>query len=149
MDNMGGLLKLYYVDGDDFVSLEPGEDDLLLLTLAGGAVINEIEFTAETGKISEVSDETDNGTVYNFEVSCRIAKCGPANTNLMGELRLKRIIILAQDDNDNFWLAGAPGSYFKIITTSDTGVLTSDFNSRQLKISASLVTESVFIESPF
>lgn len=148
MDNMGGLRKLYYIDADDFVSLEPGENDLSILTLENGATINEIEFTDGTGKISEAEENSDHGTVYNFEVSCRIPKCGPDNRNLMGDLRQKRILILGEDNNENFWLAGAPGSYFNININSGTGEVAPDPNNRQLKISAALMTGSVFIESP-
>jgi hypothetical protein len=147
MDNMGGLRKLYYIDADDFISLEPGEDDLSELTLEDGADIHEIEFTAETGKISEVEDETDNGTQYNFEILCSIPKCGPGNSDLFGALRKKRILLMCEDDNENVWLTGAPGSYFKILTNSDTGTSIADLNSRQLKISASLMTGSVFIDA--
>ena len=149
MDNMGGLRKLYYIDADDFVSLELGENDLYDLTLENGAEINEIEFTQDTGKISETEDETDDGTVYNFETSCRIPKCGPDNKDLLGDLKQKRLLILGEDNNEQFWLTGAPGSYFNINTNSGTGEATPDTNSRQLKISAALMTGSVFIESPF
>lgn len=148
MDNMGGLRKLYYIDADDFVSLELGENDLYDLTLENEAVINEIEFTQDTGKISEVPDETDNGSAYNFETSCRIPKCGPDNADLFGDLKQKRLLILGIDNNDNYWLAGAPGSYFQINTNSSTGEGSPDMNARQLKISAALMTGSVFITSP-
>jgi hypothetical protein len=149
MDNMGGLRKLYYIDADDFVSLEQGEDDLYDLILEEESDINEIEFTQDTGKISENEEESDNGIIYNFEVSCRIPKCGPDNSNLFGEIREKRILILGIDNNENYWLAGSPGSYFKINISSSTGEVSQDMNARQLKISAPLTTGSVFITSPF
>lgn len=149
MDNMGGLRKLYYIDADDFVSLEMGENDLYELTLENAAPITEIKFTDGTGKISEVPDETDNGSAYNFEASCRIPKCGVDNNDPLGDARHKRILILGEDNNDMLWLAGAPGTYFNININSTTGEGTPDMNSRQLKISAGLMTGSVFIESPF
>jgi hypothetical protein len=149
LDNMGGLRKLYYIDADDFVSLTPDENNLNTLVLEEGAAIDEIEFTSESGKISETEDITDNGTVYNFEATCIIPKCGPDNLNPLGDLRQKRLLIMGEDNNGNFWLAGAPGSYFDIVTTSNTGQATQDLNARQLKISAGLMTSSVFIETPF
>jgi hypothetical protein len=149
MDNMGGLRKLYYIDADDFISLTPGGNNLNTLVLETGAGINEIGFTAETGTISESEDISDNGSIYTFEVSCTIPKCGPDNLNLLGDLRQKRLLIIGIDDNENIWLAGAPGSYFNITTISNTGILAADLNSRQLKISAPLMLSSVFISSPF
>jgi hypothetical protein len=149
MDNMGGLRKLYYIDADDFVSLEEGQNDLYDLTLDNEAVINEIDFTHDTGKISESEENSDQGTIYNFETSCRIPKCGPDNTNLMEDLRQKRILILGEDNNENLWLAGAPGSYFNVSINSTTGEASPDPNNRQLKISAALMAAVIFIESPF
>jgi hypothetical protein len=149
MDNMGGLRKLYYIDADDFISLTPDGSNLNTLVLETGAGINEIEFTAETGTISESEDISDNGSIYTFEVSCSIPKCGPDNLNLLGDLRQKRLLIIGIDDNENIWLGGAPGSYFNITTVSNTGILAADLNSRQLKISAPLMLSSVFISSPF
>jgi hypothetical protein len=58
-------------------------------------------------------------------------------------------MIIAEDDNENFWLTGSPGSYFKILSSGTTGQATSDLNARQLKISAALMTSSVFISTPF
>jgi hypothetical protein len=149
MDNMGGLQKLYYIDADDFISLTPDGNNLNTLVLENGSTINEIEFTQETGKISESEDISDNGSIYNFEVSCSIPKCGPDNYDLMGDMKQKKILILGIDDNENIWLAGSPGSYFNITTNSNTGTAAADLNSRQLKISASLMQSSVFIVSPF
>jgi hypothetical protein len=149
MDNMGGLRKLYYIGADDFDSLTPGTGNLFTLGLKGGSTPEEIEFTPETGKISESEEDSDNGTIYNYEVSCSIPKCGPDNTDPFGDLKQKRIMIIAEDDNENFWLTGAPGSYFKILSSSTTGQVTSDLNARQLKISAALMNGSVFISTPF
>jgi hypothetical protein len=149
MDNMGGLRKLYYIDADDFVSLDPAGNNLFELTLAEGATLTEIKFSQETGKISEVPDETDHGTLYNYEVSCIIPKCGPDNNTPFGNSKEKKLLLLGIDDNENIWLTGAPGSYFKIIQSGSTGTTAADINSRQLKISAALMTGSVFIVSPF
>jgi hypothetical protein len=149
MDNMGGLLKLYYIDADDVVSLTPSNNNLNTLLLKNGAVISEIEFTPETGKISETEDISDNGSIYNFEAACTIPKCSPDNIDIFGDLRQKRLLILAIDSNENIWLTGRPWSYFNITTSSNTGTTAADLNSRQLKISAPLMIGSVFIESPF
>lgn len=148
MNNMGGLLKLFYIDADDFVSLEEGEDDLYELTLDNGAVIHEIHFTEDTGKISETEEETDNGTIYNFETSVRIPGFIASNSDLMGALKHKRIMILGMDSNENFILAGSPGSYFKTGIASTTGEASPDPNSKRLNITASFAEGVKFIESP-
>jgi hypothetical protein len=148
MYNMGGLLKLYYIDADDFVSLEEAGNYLFDLTLDNGAIINEINFTQDTGKLSETEEETDHGIMYNVEVSCRIPGFIASNSALMGDLRQKRIMILGMDSNENFILAGSPGSYFKIGIASTTGEGSPDPNSKRLTITASLPDGVKFIESP-
>jgi hypothetical protein len=149
MDNMGGLRKLYFIDADDFVSLDPAENNLFKLTLTEGAVLTEIKFSQDTGKISESEDESDHGTIYNYEASCIIPKCVPDNKTPFGNSKEKKLLLLGIDDNENIWLTGAPGSYFKINQSGSTGTAAADLNSRQLKISAALMTGSVFIVSPF
>jgi proline racemase len=149
MDNMGGLLKLYFIDADDFVSLEEDGEELYDLTLDNGATIHEISFTEDTGKISETEETTDNGIAYNFEAVCRIPACGPGNSDPLGDLRDKKLLILGEDSNNNFWLAGSPGSYFSIALSSTTGQAPQEPNARQLRISATLAEGAVFINSPF
>lgn len=148
MNNMGGLLRLFYIDAEDFVSLDEGENDLFDLTLDNGALINEINFTQDTGKLSETEEETDNGIMYNVEVSCRIPGFIASNSALMGDLRQKRIMILGMDSNEKFILAGSPGSYFKVGIASTTGEASPDPNSKRLTMTASLPEDVKFIESP-
>lgn len=145
MNNMGGLRKLWYIDAEDFVSLVAGAGNLYTLTLVAGTTPEEIEFTMGTGRISEQEDITDNGILYNFETSCRIPKCGPDNTDPLDGNRQKKLLILGEDENENLWLAGSPGSYFNISLTSGTGENQAEMNSRQLRISAGLPEGCVFI----
>ncbi len=145
MNNMGGLRKLWYIDAEDFVSLVAGAGNLYTLTLANGVTPEEIDFTQGTGRIAEQEDITDSGTIYNFETSCRIPKCGPDNTDPLDGNRQKKLLILGEDENENLWLAGSPGSYFNITQSGGTGENQADPNSRQLKISASLTEGCVFI----
>lgn len=149
MNNMGGLNKLYYIDADDFVSIALGEDSLYDLTLDNGATVHEIEFTQDTGKISETEEETDHGTQYNFEATCRIPAFAVSGAALMGDLRHKKVMILGLDSNDNYILAGCPGSYFNVSISNTTGGAQPDPNSRSLKIAATLTDSVKFIESPF
>jgi DNA-binding beta-propeller fold protein YncE len=145
MDNMGGLNRLYYIDADDFVSLVKGIDDLYTLTLDQGKAPHEIVFTQDTGKISETESDNDNGVIYNYEASVKVPKCSVDNNDLLGEYRQKKLLILGEDNNENLWLTGDPGSYFDIGIINDTGTNSQDMNGSTLKISASLAKGSVFI----
>ena len=149
MNNMGGLLKLYYIDSADFVSLEEGQDSLYDLTLEAGATITEIEFTQDTGKLAETEEDTDNGIQYNVEISCRIPGFVASNSNLMGDLRHKKIFLLCEDANGNYILVGSPGAYFSAGVSATTGEAQSEANSKTLRLSASLAEGVKFIESPF
>jgi hypothetical protein len=145
MNNIGGLLKLYYIDADDYVDAEEGTDGIYDLMLATGSAPIEISFTEDTGRISETEQDTDHGIQYNYEISCRIPKLQEDNRELLGDLRRKKLLILAQDGNENWWLTGRPGVYFKIDISKDTGANTQDRNNQELKISASLAEGSVFV----
>lgn len=146
MDNMGGLLKLFIIDADDYVSLADDDaDNVFDQTLSSGAEPYELEFTEDTGKISEAEEETDNGIAYSFEASCRVPKLGPADKVLFNELRQKRIMIMALDSNGNWWLTGAPGTYFKFTVGKDTGAASAEMNGTSIKISAVLAQGSCFI----
>jgi len=146
---MGGLLKLYYIDADDFVSLETGQDSLYELSLAAGAVISEIKFTQDTGRLSETEEDTDNGIQYNIDITCRIPGFDVSSSNLMGDLRQKKIMILVEDSNENFILVGSPGAYFGVNVSGTTGEAQQEAHSRSLRLSASLAEGVKFIESPF
>jgi hypothetical protein len=145
MNNMGGFNRLYYIDADNFSALSLNGNGLYDLTLDEGKSPVEIAFTPGSGKLSESEAPGDQGTLYNFEVSCKVPKCGNDNRDLLGAYRKKKILILAEDENENLWLAGDPGSYFDINVTGDTGAGQADYNGRGLKISASLAKGSVFI----
>jgi hypothetical protein len=145
MNNMGGLNKLFLIDADDFVSLDPGTDNLYTLTLDEEADVNEIEFTQDTGRISESEEDTDNGLIFKYEASVKVPKCGPGNSTTFQQLRIKKLMILGEDNNGSWWLTGYPGSYFGISIDSDTGASSQDLNSMTIKITAALPIPSLFI----
>jgi hypothetical protein len=146
MDNMGGLNQLSFIDADDVVSLQLDEDNVYNLILEGGKAPHEIAFTEDTGKLSENENNTDeNGVFYSFEASCRVPNCSESNSDIIGEYRKKKLLILGKDNNERLWLAGYPGSYFDFNLSSDTGGSNQEVNGRTIKISASLPNKSVFI----
>jgi hypothetical protein len=145
MDNMGGLRKLFLIDAEYFVSLTEASGNLYTLVLDENVIISEIEFSSDSGKISETEELTDNGLLFNYETTCKVPKCGPVDAEVYVVKRQKKLLVLAEDNNGNFWLTGFPGSYFNMTISSDTGASAQDLNSRQLKISASLSNPSVFI----
>lgn len=145
MDNMGGINKLYLIDADYFSSLNEDSGDVWNLLLDSGVEIDEIEFTEDTGRLSETEEETDNGVVFNYEVSVLVPKVGPGDSSRFAALRHKKLMVLVQDNNDQWWLTGAPGSYFKFTIVNATGTAAADRNGSTLTISASLPTGSIFV----
>lgn len=145
MDNMGGINKLFLIDADYFSSLDEDSGFIYDLLLDSGVEMNEIEFTQDTGRVTETEEETDNGVAFNFEASVLVPKVAPGDSRRFSQLRTKKLLILIQDNNDQWWLTGAPGSYFKIAISSTTGTAAVDRNGSTLTISATLPTGSVFI----
>jgi hypothetical protein len=147
MNNMGGLTRLYVVDADYYDSIELKSENLYDIIFGSGYEMERISFIEDTGKISQTEEETDNGTLYNIEVSFIIAAAGPANADPLKGLRNKKIILLAYDSNDQIWLAGQPGSYFNVTVNSTTGTAAMERNSRSVKITAQLSISAVFIDT--
>jgi hypothetical protein len=147
MNNMGGICKLYYIDAEDFSSMSTAESGLTVLALEQGKSAQEISFTEDTGRISESEEQTENGTAYNIDIACRIPACDNSNKDPFSGKRNKKLLFIAEDSNGNLWLTGAPGSYFNISVSSDTGGNTQDMNGRSVKISASLASGSVFLSA--
>lgn len=145
MDNMGGICKLFLIDAEDFVSLDFDSENVGTLVLEETAEISEIEFTEDTGKFTETEEETDNGVLFNFEASIRVPRISAGNSERFTQLRDKKLMVLMADNNDQWILTGAPGSYFKISVSSTTGQNTADMNASTITISASLATGSAFI----
>ena len=149
MDNMGGLRKLYYILADDIQEFVLSGTNTYSLVFAEGKSWNEIIFTQESGRFSETEEMTDNGLAYNYEVSCRVPRISPDSISLFGDLRLKELLILVEDNNGYFWITGRPGTWFNIMISSDTGENIQDRNSRQLRISAQLPEASIYSADPF
>lgn len=144
MDNMGGLIKLYYLEEGDWTGFSKGSNNLYTLALAAGKSLKEIEFSQDTGKISENEEDTDDGILYRYECSCRIPKCTEDQDPFDG-CRQKRLLIIGLDNNDKIWLTGFPGSFFEITSSGSTGADPQDMNARTLKIAAALPAPSVFL----
>lgn len=145
MDNMGGISRLYLVDANYFSALGADSGFIYDLLLDSGVEMNEIEFTEDTGRVSETEEETDNGVVFNYEVTVLVPKVSPGDSRRFSSLRDKKLLVLVRDNNDLWWLTGSPGAYFKITISSSTGTAAAERNGSTLTISASLPTGSVFI----
>lgn len=145
---MGGINKLFLIDADYFSALDEDSGFVYDLLLDSGVEMNEIEFTEDTGRVSETEEETDNGVVFNYEVAVLITKVSPGDSRRFSSLRDKKLLVLVRDNNDLWWLTGAPGSYFKITISAATGTAAAERNGSTLTISASLPTGSVFINEP-
>lgn len=147
MDNMGGLTRLYFVDAEYYGSMTRVSDYLYNLLLGSGYELEEIVFIEDSGSISQSETETENGTLYNIKVTCKVARVEPGNADPLKGIRSKKLMLIAYDSDGNIWLAGAPGTYFNVDMGSSTGTNSADLKHRILELTASLSTSMVFIGS--
>jgi hypothetical protein len=70
---MGGLTRLYIIDAEYYESLEIESEYLYNLVFGSGWEAERISFMQDTGRIAQTEEETDNGTLYNVDISFRIA----------------------------------------------------------------------------
>ncbi len=145
MDNMGGISKLFLIDADYFSALNEDSGYVWDLLLDSGVEINEIEFTEDTGYVSEIEEDTDNGVLFKYECSVLVPKVGPGDSSKFASLRHKKLLLLVCDNNDQWWLTGAPGSYFSFDIINSTGKAASDRNGSTLTITAQLPAGSIFV----
>lgn len=147
MDNMGGVSKLYVIDADDIAYFGPAVEDIYTLGLAAIDSAYEIPISNEGAGFSETEEDTDNGFIYNFEVTARIPKVTQGDMLGIEAIRQKSLCIGITDMNGQNWLFGYPGSYFSIIHSKDSGQAAADLNHAKLKISAGYTERGILVNS--
>lgn len=151
MNNSGGILRLWWLDSEYLEGLS--DDSLPVLQLASGAQLNAISFAEDGGSLAINETEDDNGPLYGVSITLKIPKVSQANQATMAvvkeALRGRRVILIAEDSNEQFMAIGGSGAYFSVTSSGDLGTVTRDLNHTRMQISADLDQDQVFIADPF
>jgi hypothetical protein len=151
MNNAGGILRLWWVDALNYEGLS--DDELPVLRLTAGAKLHNIAFAEDGGSLAIQETEDDNGPMYSVSITLKIPKISQANQDSLIDvkwaLRTSRVVLVVEDANEQSSVLGAPGAWWRITPSSDTGTVAADLNHTKLQISADLDQDQIFIADPF
>jgi hypothetical protein len=151
MNNAGGILRLWWVDALNYEGLS--DDALPVLQLTSGTELNRISFAEDGGSLAISETEDDNGPMFSVSIALKIPKISQANQDSLADvkwaLRTSRVVLVAEDANEQYSVLGAGGAWWRVTPSSDTGTVAADLNHTKLQISAELDQDQIFIADPF
>ena len=104
-----GIKAIYLVEWDAKATLTKSSGEVSAHTLGGGKSYFKYEMEKETGSMTwRTIPSTENGTVvYEADVVCRLHGVTTAKRNELKLLAKNRLLCIARDNEDNYWLLGA------------------------------------------
>jgi len=120
-DNIGSIQKFEIVLQNDIASFNP-------VVLKAGKSWQEIEPLPETGSLRFGTNETDNGTLFNYTVGFRHSKLSQTTEDALDIFVGKRSVLKVTDMNDRVYIIGAPGIPCDFNYDADTGNNPADQN---------------------
>ena len=135
-DAIGGVKRIWAreFDADIFGTVSNGA----LSQAESAAVFRSFEVTKNSSYLTEtVTASVENGTVfYSQEVSFTFPKLTAADQAQLQQFGKGRLIIIVQDNNDNYWLVGVRRAAELTGGTASTGTAYGDVNGYQLTFTA-------------
>ncbi len=129
-DNIGSIQKFEIVLQTDIESFAP-------VVLKSGKAWLEIEPLPDTGSLRFGTNETDNGTLYNYAVAFRHSKLSQSTEDLLDAFVGKRSVLRVTDMNDRVYIIGAPGLPCDFNYDGDTRDNAADQNAYTINASVS------------
>lgn len=142
-DNLGGLLKLWAVPKSVF------SVSGTTVTLSDTSDVYEIYFTADSGMFKETSDSVNEGIVYNTVISVFVPGDSDDLRTALVEIEFRPYVIIFEDGNGNYKLAGSSSEPFRITAELNTGADTKDRSGIKLTCKAETSSRAVFVDNPF
>ncbi|RQO65090.1 hypothetical protein DBR40_24780 [Pedobacter sp. KBW01] len=113
-DNFGSLAKVESIEHFNVKSLNP-------VTLMPGAAWKNIPFKEETGQKRLKTDDTENGTVYNYSGSFFISNIRKEVETELNPFLGQMLMLRVTDMNGLVSIIGAPGMPVTLKKNHDTG----------------------------
>lgn len=142
-DNLGGLLKIWAIPPDD-------------LSISFNAVSffttdNIIEMYCSPGSISFTEKETQEkyGLGYKNQLNAFIPKDSPETQTIINDMSGRKWVVVLQDQNEQFKVAGTPEIPLRVSFDLDTGMDTPDRNGHSISFYGTQTSKARFISDPF
>jgi hypothetical protein len=134
--NTAGLRVIEFAPVDnvtaipDAVDLKVGDE----VTFTGISAFYQMLATIETGSLKYTQQQTDHGEMYVVEIDAFIPKLKYANDLNFELLKNQKLILVADDQNDNRRVVGSLTSPATFSIASGTGTAFKDRNGTSIKI---------------
>lgn len=141
-DNLGGLLQIWAVPFDKIwvtgrtVAVNP-------------AHAYKFYFTPESMEFKESPKISGSGTRYITEVSAFAPKNSEELLDMINVTQGRRFIVVFQDGNENFLVAGTQTYPLKLSAILDQGKSISDLSGYKITFSGETISRAVFVDNPF
>jgi hypothetical protein len=142
-DNLGGLLFIWAVPPDDIV--------LGFNTANFKTTANIIEMYCSPGSISFMEKETQEkyGLGFKIELNAFIPKDSPQTLAIINDMIGRKWVVVFQDQNELFKVAGTPEIPLHVSFDLDTGSDTADRNGHSISFYGTQTSKARFIADPF
>jgi hypothetical protein len=142
-DNLGGLLNLWAIPKSAYTL------NGKVITFNDTSEIYGIYFTAETLSVKETPKETKSRNHYKTDVSGFIPHNSESVHNAIVDMEGKSYVVLIQDGNGYYRLAGDNSYPLRIKANLVSGKLVSDRSGYQINFIGDTVNRAVFVNNPF
>lgn len=143
-DNLGGVLRLWAVPSSCVASLSGGT-----LILAGLDDITQLYMTPESMSADCLQKRSPAGLYFETAVSGFTPRIREEASRLLGEMAGRQFVVLLQDGNGQFLVAGSPGEPLHFSFTARTGEAVTDRNGYELRFERDCSHPFATVANPF
>lgn len=100
MNNIGSITRIEYVYAEEVASVSsPDSQGYVTVTLENGASFQELEFTPESASLREEQSQTDNGDLWDQQLTLRMPKVTSVTNVLIQEWHDHNFVFRITDGN--------------------------------------------------
>lgn len=142
-DNLGGVVKLYAIRRQDVATIGTNSftvtstDDVLLIYCTPGTLSFNEEQSSENGN-----------NFFNVQIAGFVPGDSETVRTRMMELAGRKYLVLFQDGNGNYKLAGNLSQQLRFSSALATGADTADRAGHTIRFAGRVTTKSIFINTP-
>jgi len=151
-DSLGGLKAVYFINWGDATdvtySATAGQEDVIT-AMAGAAIGYKYELKGTSTFEQTLTSSRDNGTTFvDQKLSLDIKKLTIADHKQLKLLSYGRPMIIIQDNNDNYFMAGLTKGMDLVTATISTGAAMGDSSSYKMEFQGMEKLPANFVTAP-
>ena len=147
LDNLGGIIKLWYIPVEDVSSISRPIHDFGGITLAANKQWLEFYFSPQSAKYDVKFKTGPKGSYFECMITGIYPKQNAANNYLINQLRDAAFVCKVLDANGVYRIVGTPDFPLKFTFDFDSGSKTADRNSIGFLFSGKSKYAPIFLTS--